>query len=143
MGINADNIAGVAANIRAGENPPFTVEYFLSLYPNFSEVPTEVIQIYIDLAQNSIMEGRFRSSWKLVIGWFVAHFCTLWLRDRESGGEVVGITTSESVDGVSYTTDTTAIMQDLNGFAAWKTTSYGIQLATLAKLYGKGGMVVR
>jgi hypothetical protein len=58
-------------------------------------------------------------------------------------GQVLGITTNESVDGVSYSVDISAFMQDLDGFAAWKTTAYGLQLATLAKLYGKGGMVIR
>jgi hypothetical protein len=152
-------IAGAASNIRAGINPPFGVEDFLLLYPQFGDnagspiVPQVVIQIYIDIAANSIQQARYRGAWKIAAGLFVAHFCQLWLQTSSlptdgseriaAKGQVLGITTSESVDGVSYSVDTSAFMQDLDGFAAWKTTAYGLQLATLAKLYGKGGMVIR
>jgi hypothetical protein len=156
---STEQIAGAASNIRAGINPPFSVGDFLLLYPQFGDnegspiIPEAVIQIYIDIAANSIQQGRYRSAWKMVTGLFVAHFCQLWLQTSSvpadgkeqiaAKGQVLGITTSESVDGVSYSVDSSAFMQDLDGFAAWKTTAYGLQLSTLAKLYGKGGMVIR
>jgi hypothetical protein len=162
---DANVIIGVASNIRAGGNPPYSVEDFLSSYPQFGTatpilpeteglpvVPIPIIQIYIDLAQESIQQARYRSAWKIAMGLFIAHFCQMWLQSSVSvdagkdaiigAGETVGITTSESVDGVSYSVDASAILQDLDGFASWKTTTFGVQLSTFARMYGKGGMMI-
>ena len=49
--------------------------------------------------------------------------------------------TSESADGVSYSRDGSAL-NDLNGWAAFKMTTFGVQFATMAKLVGRGGMYV-
>jgi hypothetical protein len=159
--VNSDQIAANASGINVGGNLPYSVDDFLSIYPQFGSIastgdpiiPLIVLQLYIDLALESIQLNRFRASWKLVVGLFIAHFCTLWLKSfatPEDGvdviakaGETTGIIVSESVDGVSYSMDTSFISTDLQGFAGWKTTAFGIQLATFARLYGKGGMVVR
>ena len=72
---------------------------------------------------------------------FIAHFLTLYLEsmsdsDTPSADEVIssatvrGIITSESVSGVSYSQDVSTI------------TKYGVQFASIAKLMGKGGMLV-
>ena len=52
-----------------------------------------------------------------------------------------GMVTSESADGVSYSRDGSAL-NDLNGWAAFKMTTFGVQFATMAKLVGRGGMYV-
>jgi hypothetical protein len=151
--VNADAVASAASNLRSGTNPAYTLPDFLKLYPQFTDtLSPDIVQVYIDAASNCISQQRFRSMWNIAISLFVAHFCAIHVQtmaDKSADastvaatGQVLGITTSESVDGVSYSVDTGAIMNDLEGFAGWKATAYGVQLATLAKLYGKGGMMV-
>jgi hypothetical protein len=158
--VYAEQLAASASNIRNGANPSYQVSDFLSVYPQFGtntqgtpNVPIAVIQLYIDLAQACIQSTRWRTSWTIAMSLFVAHFCTLWLRGSASvddnkdtiidAGYTEGIITGSSVDGVSYSMDITTAANDLEGYAAWKSTSYGIQLATFAKMYGKGGIMVR
>ena len=148
-----------ASNLRTGDNPSYTLEDYLSMYPQFESdsggvylVPTVILQMYIDLANASIQEARYHGAWVLCMGFFVAHFATLYLQGTASpgssagqvleAGRAQGLATSESVDGVSVSTDYNAIANDLNGWAAWKLTIYGQQLATIGKLMGKGGMMV-
>lgn len=153
------SIPGGASNVRSGTNPPFLVSDFLKIYPQFEAdsegneiLPTEIIQMYLDLAHASISEIRWRSSWKIAMGWFIAHFCSLHLQgmaDPAGGaagviaaGEAKGLTTSKSVGPVSVSVDYSMAASDLDGWAAWKLTIYGQQLATLGRLVGKGGMFV-
>lgn len=148
--VNTTQIIADASNIRTGENPAYELSDFLSTHPQFTDtvINPDIVQLYIDLAHESIKEARWRKSWKIAMGLFVAHWCILWMRSSANegdskdsivqSGQVQGIITSESVDGVSYSMDVNQVMQDLNGYAAWTTTDYGLQLATLAKIYGKG-----
>lgn len=154
-----DGIIGVASNVRTGSNPTFLISDFVAMYPQFGAntngdyiVPVEIMQMYIDLANASIQEARWRTYWKVATGWFVAHFCTLYLQgvsDPNSGaaatlkaGQTRGLVTSKSASDVSVSTDYNMIAQDLDGWAAWKLTTYGQQLATVGRLIGKGGMYV-
>lgn len=152
-------IIGGAANIKVGSNPPYSLSDFLEVYPQFGPdsggndvVPQPIVQMYIDFADACIREARWHSSWRIAMGWFVAHFLTLYLQgvaDPDSGaagvmaaGQAKGLNTSESVGDVSVSMDYTQIGQDLDGWAAWKLTIYGQQLATVGKLLGKAGMYV-
>jgi hypothetical protein len=153
--VNTEQVISDASNIRTGENPAYLTSDFLSVYPQFGDdaiISTDIIQLYIDLANACIKEARWHKSWKIAMGLFVAHWCTLWLRSTASAsdgkdaiiqaGQTQGIITTESVDGVSYSMDINAALSDLQGYGAWKTTDYGVQLATLAKIYGKGMMLI-
>jgi len=174
-----DSIAAGASNIRGGDNPPFTVEDFRAMYPLFwvketvsvpaqppkrgkkaepqaaytPRIPLEVIELYVELAHACVKQSRFRGAWKVCMGYFVAHFVTLYLQtviDPEfatpqavaAAGQTKGLMASKSVDGVSASYDFSYVMQDLDGWAAWKLTTYGTQFATFAKAYGMGGMRV-
>ena len=85
--IDADQVSAVASNIRQGTNPDYTIADFLSMYPQFGatrtpnvpNVPTAVVQLYIDLATASVQQSRWHAAWKIAIGLFVAHFCTKYL----------------------------------------------------------------
>lgn len=111
-----------------------------------------VIQMYIDIATHCIQQARYHSYWKTCIGWFVAHFVTLYLQSvagvNASAQQVMvaaqsrGLQASKSVGDVSVSYDYNSIMNDLDGWAQWKLTVYGTQLATIAKMIGKGGMMV-
>jgi hypothetical protein len=164
-----NGIISDASNIKGGSNPSFQVSDFLAMYPQFAQesfvspnqidiapnpnvVPEFIIQMYIDLANASIKQTRWQGYWQIAMGWFIAHFCTLYLQgiaDANSdanavlaAGQAKGLNTSESVGDVSVSIDYNLIAQDLNGWAAWKLTVYGQQLATIGKLVGKGGMYV-
>lgn len=152
--VNAQQIIANASNIQQGTNPSFTLSDFLLIYPQFANtnVPTAIAQMYLDLGLTVIQQARFKGSWKLAISYFIAHYCTIYLKTYSSvgdgkdtiasSGQSSGVITSESVDGVSYSLDANAVMSDLQGFAGFKSTEFGVQLATLAKMYGKGGMGV-
>lgn len=143
-----------AANIRDGANPAFTLEELKGIYPQLKggAVPDMVLAMYLELADNAIKEARWHSYWKMAMGLFIAHFATLWAMgtaepnstaaDIVSAGEARGLTTSKSAGGVSISVDYGTITSGLNDWAAWNTTQYGTQLATLAKMVGKGGMQV-
>lgn len=143
-----------AANIRDGANPPFTLEEFKEIYPQFKgqAVPDVVLAMYLELAHNAIKEARWHSYWKMAMGLFIAHFATLWAMgaadaastaaDVVSAGEARGLVASKSAGGVSISMDYSTITGGLNDWAAWNMTQYGTQLATLAKLVGKGAMQV-
>ena len=104
------------------------------------------------MANAYIKESRWHSSWKVGMSLFIAHFCTIYLQgtaDPNSGaaailkaGQTRGLETSVSVGGVSVSTDYSAIVSDIDGWAGWKSTIYGVQLATLGGMLGKGGMCV-
>lgn len=151
--VNSSQILADASNIRTGENPSYSVGDFLDVYPQFeSVIANEIIQMYIDFATACVKEARYHSSWKICMGFFVAHFVALWLQGTADPGstarqvlaasEAKGLNTSEAVGDVSVSTDYTSIGNDLNGWAAWKLTIYGQQLASISKMLGKGGMVV-
>lgn len=148
-----------ASNIRTGDNPAYILSDFDAMYPQFGTpnsdspvVPTAVLNSFIALAHASIKEARWHDMWVIAMGYFVAHFASLWLQgfaDVNSGanailaaGQARGLVVSESVGDVSVSTDYSAIAQDLDGWAAWKLTIYGQQLATFGKLVGKGGCYV-
>lgn len=142
-----------AANIKDGINPAYDIAAFLLTYPQFTDVvPTVVLQNFIDLANACVKQARYKTAWIICMGFFVAHFATLYLQSAKVAGtaavevlaaaEARGIITGETVDGVSYTTDVSAINNDLNGWAQWKLTQFGVQFASFARIYGKGGMYV-
>lgn len=145
-------IVSQASNIKKEEHPEYTRETFLLLYPQFRGVlPDAALDMYVDLGLSCVNYKRFNKMWKAAIGLFIAHFCTLYLQSMQPEGtdasqvlasaSSAGMVTSESADGVSYSRDGSAL-NDLNGWAAFKMTTFGVQFATMAKLVGRGGMYV-
>lgn len=148
-----------ASNIRTGNNPAYTLSNFLLAYPQFGVneegatfVPTPVLTMFLNLAHACIKEARWHDMWEFAMGLFIAHFVTLWLQgtaDPNSGaaatiaaGQARGVVVSESANDLSVSYDHSTVGNDLDGWAAWKLTVYGQQLATMGKLVGKGGMYV-
>lgn len=148
------NSLGDASNIRVGDNPPYTIDDFKTVYPQFQgeTVAEPILAMYLELAHHAVKEARWHSYWKLAMGLFVAHFVTLWVSGTADpgsdaaaivqAGQAKGLDVSKSVGGVSMSKDYSLIASGLDGWAAWNSTFYGNQLATLAKLVGKGGMLV-
>lgn len=103
-------------------------------------MPIVAIQLYINLAQSSIMQARWLDSWTLAMALFVAHYCTLYLRS-ESGpnatasqiatsGLEKGITVSKAVGDVSTSAEIISVFEEWGSFAE---TTYGTQLITMAQ----------
>lgn len=132
----------------------YTLEDLKVIYPQFAGdgIPDSVLEMYLDLAHETIQKTRWRSYWKLAMGLFVAHFVTLWAMGATNGagsaaelasaGENQGVVSSKSAGGVSISRDFSLTNQGLTDWAGWNQTQYGTQLATLAKLVGKGGIQV-
>lgn len=110
-------------------------------------LPMAVINAYIALASASLMQARWQDAWVIAMGWFVAHFATLWLRSEgtttgtpgqaAAAGLARGITVSKSAGGVSAGVQPAP---GLEAWAGWNLTEYGVQLSTLAKVIGSGPM---
>ena len=49
-------------------------------------VPSTVIQLYLNLAVASLQQARWQEQWYLAVGWFIAHYLTLY---AESDAETV------------------------------------------------------
>ena len=148
-----NNIIAAASNIRGGDNPPYSKETFLALYPQFKDkVPEAFLDMYTSLANASLSYQRYYDAWEMVMGLFIAHFCTLYLQTAAepgstaaeilAAGELRGLQASKSVGGVSISYDYNTALSGLDQWGGWTTTAYGAQFAALAKLYGKGGMQV-
>lgn len=93
--------------------------------------------------------------WAMAMGFYVAHFCTLYLQsmaDPNSGaaavfeaGRAQGVIVSKSVGDVSVNYDPNLAGRDtptMAGWGAFHLTVYGQQLITFGRLVGKGGMYV-
>jgi hypothetical protein len=157
--IYAQQVIVSASNLKSGDNPEFTFQDFYEQYAQFGPdtngnyiVPQIVQQMYLNLADATIKESRWHTSWPLAMGWFMAHFLTLYVQgmgDPNSGaagvlkaGQIRGLDTSKSVGDVSVSTDYSLIASGIDGWANWMLTSYGVQLATIGKFVGKGGMAI-
>lgn len=141
-----------ASNIKIGENPEYTVNDFYAFYPQFKDqVPENVVEAFVNLASANINIKRWNKSWQFGMALFIAHFLTLYVKTSGTvdapqtnlaSGNVRGIQTSKSVDGVSVSYDVSSVLTELDGWGSYKLTEYGIQLLTLARLLGKGNMYV-
>lgn len=47
-------------------------------------LPMVAIQAYLCLAYTSLVEKRWGSAWCIAMGWFIAHYCTLYCQTDES-----------------------------------------------------------
>ncbi len=148
-----NNIIAAASNIRGGDNPIYTTADFLALYPQFKgKVPEAFLEMYAGLANASLSYQRYFDAWEMAMGLFIAHFCTLYLQTAAGAdstaaeilvaGQTRGLVSSKSVRDLSVSYDFTTALSGLDEWAGWTTTAYGAQFASLAKLYGKGGMQV-
>lgn len=148
-----------ASGLRIGNNSSYTLDDFYAVYPQFGKntagtyvVSEVIVQMYLDFANACIQEARWHSAWKSAMGWFVAHFCTLYLQgleDPDSGaaavikaGQTRGLDTSVSVGGVSVSTDYSLALNGLSGWVNWSLTIYGQQIIQIGRLVGMGAMLV-
>lgn len=150
-----------SSNVILTDNPEYTVEDFMLVFPVFpvqsgqelaeGEIPVEVFNLFLGMANASIKYDRYKGNWKYLMGLYIAHNLTLYLKasqgDPSSASAIksslpTGIAQSKSVDGLSISYDFMGMTEDFAGYGTWKLTTYGQQLITLTKLYGHGGMWV-
>lgn len=43
-------------------------------------VPAGVVLLYLNLANASLVQARWQEQWTVAMGWFIAHYCTLYAR---------------------------------------------------------------
>jgi hypothetical protein len=148
-----------ASNLRIGDNPTYTLSDFVAMYPQFSTpsagspiITDAILNSFISLANASIQYNRWHEMWNIAMGWFVAHFATIYLQGIASptsgAGKIIAVAQAKGfikakvVGDVSLEIDYNDIGKDLEGWASWTTTIYGQQLATMGKLIGKGGSYI-
>lgn len=152
-----------ASNVGGGANPDYALTDFLTDFPQFSSVctatdpgtptiPTTVSQTFIDAANACLLYSKYGDLWRLCMGYFVAHECTMFLRSAPSSSTAANLVgnsappmlqTSKSVANVSVSYDVSSIADDFKGFGTFKYTTYGQQLATWVRMAGMGGAYVR
>ena len=94
-GVPASAIIAGAANIKGGDNPPFTADDLKEIYPQFwgaddkPLVPQAVMDMYIAFADSFVKETRYHDAWRVCMSLAIAHFLVLYLRtmsaDPDSG----------------------------------------------------------
>lgn len=146
------NMVADASNIRLEKNPDYTLEQFYEFYPQFKgQVSDTIVQSFINIASCNINKARWNCQWELGMSLLVAHFLTLYVQTvgttedpntNLQAGMFRGVQSSKSVDSVSVSYDVSAILGSTGSWGAYQLTQYGIQLLTLARLLGKGGMYV-
>lgn len=163
IGVNVFQIIASASNIRTGGNTEYTVDDFLKMYPQFGTkinktgtateiVPSFVLEAWVKVAHASIHKNRYHDMWEMAMGFFIAHFVTLYLRTAVdpslptksivNAGLAKGLQTSKSAGDLSVSYDFGTVANDFNGWGTYKLTAFGQQFITIAKMVSMGGMVV-
>lgn len=120
------------------------------MYPKFTDlVPDAVLSAYITLASACLVQERYQEMWPIAMGWFIAHFLTLYLQSDGNPASTAaqaaaqglsrGIQVATSVGDVSVSYQA---IEGLDSWASWTLTTYGQQFATVAKVMGSGSMYV-
>lgn len=144
------------SNIARGENPPFNLEDFFRIYPQFQGVEglsNDIIEMYISFANEVVNIERWGNQWNLGMCLFIAHFCTVYLMSYTqpqgtaasviAAGQTKGLVSSKSVGDVSVSYDFSLAMNDVTTWGQFNLTTFGNQFVSIAKLMSKGGMYVR
>ena len=152
MNHEVSNLEAIASNVRGGIDNSYDATEFLTMYPQFGALPSTVVNAYVNMAKESILESRWFSKHRIALGLYVAHHLTMWaetssitpltVSEIAAKGESKGAVMSKSMDGLSVSYGQSAGEGDLSGWGTWKNTLFGQQLVTLARSIGRGGMYV-
>ncbi len=147
------NVVREAANLKSKNRQEVSVMDFLTLYPSFENMPPEVLELMLQQANDTVLESRWHARWKLGVCLYAAHLLTLWLKTSTpdgaddaavaAAGQSRGTVTSKSVGGISVSYGASEATGDLAGYGSLKDTVYGQQFASMARLVGRGMMVVQ
>jgi hypothetical protein len=112
-----------------------------------------ILQMYLTLAMAIVNQARYKSFWQPAMGFFIAHFVTLYMMSMTpagavaqqvvAAGEARGLQTSKGVGDISKSTDYAVVAKGIDLWAAYHLTIHGQMFASMAKMVGMGGMYVR
>lgn len=144
-----------------GETGTYTVEMFLKDFPQFTKpgaetkdslVPKEMLQLFIDNANKSILPLRYCEMWRYAAGLFTAHYCAIYLKTYVDGSassvqvaaasQQTGLVKEAEMGDTKISYDNSAITAATEKWGNWNATQYGQQLITMARMIGMGGMYV-
>lgn len=142
-----------ASNILTGTNPSYVAADFLAIFPQFTNtVASPILDMFINMANATVQEVRWHESWAYGMALFIAHFAELYVQSSAgvnataqqvmTTAESRGLTTQITIGEVASNIDYSLIAEGLSGWAMWGSTIHGEQFATLAKIMGKGGMLI-
>lgn len=150
-----------ASNVILTDNPPFSQSDFTAVFPVFKlatssltatgEIPQAVYNLFKGMADAAIKYDRYFNNWKYLMCLYIAHYLTLYLQTQNGdpsaanalkGALPTGIASSKSVDGLSISYEFMGVADGMEDYGTWKLTLYGLQLITLTKIFGHGGMWV-
>jgi len=78
-------ITGISADTITLNNPAIitNANATLMVYES-SPIPIGVILMYLRLAYDSLVQARWQEEWCVAMGWFTAHYCTLYAKSDAS-----------------------------------------------------------
>ena len=151
-------VKAAASNI-GRESGGYTVEMFLADFPQFSNpdggswVPLSMLEILVSQTNAQIQPDKWLESWRYAAGLYTAHLSTMYLRSGAgepsqsaaaamASGNVIGTVKSASLGDASATYDDSGSTAGTEDWGILNATTYGQQLASMAKLVGMGGSYV-
>ncbi len=112
---------------------------------NAPAIPIFVLTTYIALATASLVQARWLDTWTFAMALFVAHFASLYAKSDGTPNSTIGQIAAQGLsNGVQVAKgvgDVSVSYQPVEGIESWgafNLTSYGQQLATMAKVIGAG-----
>jgi hypothetical protein len=113
-------------------------------------VPLAVLQLYLNLANASILFAVYGQSWVMAMALMIAHYATLWLQSEGStittagaaatSGLQLGFVTSKAVGDVSKSIEALGYAEAMGTLGL---TIYGQQLFQMSRMFGAGSIYVR
>ena len=153
---NVGRRLSVANNVPVENAYKITIEDFAKIMPQFFDkdgaclVPSNAVELFLQDANNSILQCRWLDKWEYGVCLYIAHTFTLYLRnykpsnDTAQGaaatGTVQGLVSSSSLGDTSISFENGGIMTGIARWGVLASTSYGQQYASMARMVGIGGM---
>lgn len=151
------NYIAVASNVAVSVGC-YTEADFRSEYPQFfsasgnSWVPSGILASLIAQANACISPDKWCESTHYAAGLFVAHKATLYLKsykensgsaaEAAASGQVIGTVKSAALGDTSISYDDTSAIRGTEMWGDLNATTYGQELASMARMVGMGGSYV-
>ncbi len=122
-----------------------TVAKFRLQFPEFSnqeKYPDPMVTVWLNVATQLVNAERWGNLTDLGVNLLLAHFVVLAARSHDQAdggkipGQVNGVLSSKSADGLSASYDVSSIM--VEGAGDFNLTSYGIRFVKMGRMMGMG-----
>lgn len=118
-----------------------TAAKFRADFPEFASTvsyPDSMVNFWLGFAAKLLLSDRWADMLDYGIELMTAHNVVIAKRNAATPGAIAAPVASKSVDKVSVSYNTNAIVLENAGH--WGGTTYGIQFLQLARMVGSGGM---